>query len=96
MRAMINARVFGCPAKFVPVAIIGTGTKGAWHGPREEAYGGAGGELAASDRSVCCKREDDRACVYRSCDHGADVLSLALGVRRSEGGSSSKTEGFGA
>jgi hypothetical protein len=29
-----------CPAKFVSVASIGTGTKGAWYGAREEAYSG--------------------------------------------------------
>jgi hypothetical protein len=37
-----------CPALFVPVDVRETGMKGAFHGTREEAYSGAGGEPAAA------------------------------------------------
>jgi hypothetical protein len=38
-----------CPANFVPVAMIGTGSKGAVYGTREEAWSRTGGEPVAAD-----------------------------------------------
>jgi hypothetical protein len=37
-----------CPATFIPVEMRQTGTRGAVYGTREEAYGGAGRESAAT------------------------------------------------
>jgi hypothetical protein len=38
-----------CPANCVPVAMIGTGSKGAVYGTREEAWSRTGGEPVAAD-----------------------------------------------
>jgi hypothetical protein len=45
----ISVRVIvECPATFVPVEMRQTGTRGAVYGTREEAYGGADRESAAT------------------------------------------------
>ena len=38
-----------CPAILVPVEMRQTGMRGAWHGTREETYGGTDCKFAAAD-----------------------------------------------
>jgi hypothetical protein len=45
-----------CPARFVPVEMRQTGTRGAVYGAREEAYSGADREPASAGRSGCSER----------------------------------------
>jgi hypothetical protein len=48
-KSINQGRLLVCPANFVPVAMIGTGSKGAVYGTREEAWSRTGGEPVAAD-----------------------------------------------
>src|SRR5260370_35904501 len=62
---------------------------------KEESEARAGGDAVTADRSGRRQRQDDSASVQRSGGDGADLLPVAEGVRRAEGGPSAAAERAG-